>query len=205
MALKLYPTAGAMVTVYLASDEAMADANDAEALDAYTDSGDASALTVPDDATRVVLRVLSPSERASSVLEAGPAPAAFVKANAARESGEELNDSDLTHAEKAEMVRWQTAHNLDVCISAVESISDLPDSEAVNVGGFRRYPRASLLRFDTSAWADIAAHVARISDPPVPLSTASSPQSGRSAGQSGDAKIATSGHNSEPFAVSAGA
>lgn len=191
MGLRLYPTAGVLETVYLPCDEALASANDAETLTAYMASGDASALVIPDDATRVVVRTLSPSERAHAHVHA-----AAESGTLGIFDGRPDTERALTDAERASLVEQAGAHNLRVCELAVESVSAMPDVEAAQVGPRRLYPRDALLRLEPLALREIAEHVARMSEPSADFSQASGPECGAPGAESGIASPAEMTSNS---------
>ena len=187
MAITLHPDARERVSIVLASDPVVADANDAEALQEYSSTGDQSLITVPAEASIVEISPLTASSRAKAF---------NIMVNLGAESSE---DEQMDANIRLRMLNLECG---------LKSISDFPDVKPLLVGGEERYPRSTIDRLGGPFVWDIAQHIARISELPTEGKESSSAPSGSATsaspaapGTASNAKPSPTGSDSEATAA----
>lgn len=180
MAIKLHPDARERVTVYLRSDDALADANDADVLDRYERTGDESGLVVTADVVRFTIHPLTASTLSLAQREAGDLPFDAVQVSRRVERrlketlaadpsaieeevrGRLMVEEGLTAEHWGPLQAWSEARALAMCSLALVEADVFPGVAPQRVGGVDRYPVATLERLPMACRNDLAAHVDRI-------------------------------------------
>lgn len=120
MAFKLHKSTRDPVRLPLASDPAVDEANGDEAIKAYIETGDYSALTIPSDATWVIMRPLTAKERVGAL-------------EAVRAAGNEGLAALMAYAESAFPLAIQKVEVEGVEMSIVDLIDSI-EGDATLVG-----------------------------------------------------------------------
>lgn len=138
--IRFYPDASKPVTLPLACDPSMREANSDDALSAYLESSDPSSLTVPPDTTQVVLRPLTHAELAEVRRNAGPAPMFGIRIQSRLDEAEDSSSVSLTAEEQQALIEYQAwAYRLRtlMLIASLERLTgaawdDVPKDELVD-------------------------------------------------------------------------
>lgn len=168
MALSFYPSADQRLDVVSTLDPAVEGANPPEALEAYRESGDLIALTVPADASRFTLAPLTASAASQAARDAGVTPRSVVEARKRLEARQGAGDveGDLAPEDEAALIDsagWRDRHALALLRYSVKAVSDFPGVVPARRGSLEAFPDAVLERLPPAVRHELAAHVERIS------------------------------------------